>query len=307
MNPWGSDQIEEVIVKETRSSYFAEVCAAWRAAESIKPQDERVCYEPLAKYFIRTPFRILTKSRFLAEIAFWYSDRRFPGAAGELLARTRYIDDYLKARIDDGIAQLVILGAGFDTRAYRFDGLKGNVKVFEVDHPATQKVKTETINRIFGSLPENIIYVPIDFEKESLSVRLLESCYNKNLKTLFIWDGVTMYLSAEAVDETLGFVTKNSGKGSSIIFDYIFKSVVDGTCELKEAKKARKCFRRTDEHLLFGIEEGSIEEFLCERGFYQVKNVTSDFLKDTYFKGINRRRSISPLLATVHATVHPGN
>jgi methyltransferase (TIGR00027 family) len=292
-------------MKEGKPSYFAEVCAAWRAAESIKPSDERVCYEPLAKFFVRTSFRVLAKSLFLARIAFWYSDLKFPGASGELLARTRYIDDYLKACIDDGIEQLVILGAGYDTRAYRFDGLKGRVNVFEVDHPATQKVKTKRIKKIFGTLPDHVVYVPIDFDKESLDKKLLESGYNKRLKTLFIWDGVTMYLSAEAVDETLDFVANNSCKGSSITFDYMYKSVVDGTCERKDAKKAQKCFRGRDEDLTFGIAEGSIEEFLCERGFCQVKEVTGAFLKAAYFRGINRKRKVSTLLATVHATVNP--
>jgi methyltransferase (TIGR00027 family) len=135
---------------------------------------------------------------------------------------------------------LVILGAGYDTRAYRFDKLKEEVKVFEVDHPATQKVKIEKVSKALGSLPGHVVYVSVDFEKERLDKKLSESGYNKSLKTLFIWEGVTMYLTAEAVDETLAFVAGNSGKGSSIIFNYIFRSVLDGTCELEYAPKVAR-------------------------------------------------------------------
>lgn len=296
---------QEIIVKENKPSYTAEVCAAWRAAESRKPEDERVCYDPLARHFIRPKFGILISSRVLSKIGFWYSDLRFPGAAGELLARTRFIDEYLAACVEDGIEQLVILGAGYDTRPYRFGELKGKVKVFEVDHPATQRVKTAKVKKIFGSLPENVVYVPIDFGRERLDKKLFESDYNKNLKTLFIGAGVTMYIDAQAVDEIMAFVKKNSGRGSSIIFDYLFKSVLDGTCELEEAKRARRYFKQGDESLIFGIKEGTIEEFLHKRGFHKVKNISCEFFKNAYFKGINRNRKVSRLLATVHATVVP--
>jgi len=219
--------------------------------------------------------------------------------------RTRYIDDYLKACIDDGIKQLVILGAGYDSRAYRFDGLKGKVKVFEVDNPATQKEKIEKVKKILGSLPDKVVYVPIDFHKEKLDERLFESGYDKNLKTLFIWEGVTMYIAAEAVDETLAFIVNNSGEGSSNIFNYIFQSVVDGTCEMEGAKKARKYVERKGEPWTFGIEEGTTEEFLSKRGFYQVKDAGYEFLRSVYCKGANQSRKVPEFARIVHATVKP--
>ena len=90
---------------------------------------------------------------------------------GAIVARERYIDDYLQSCIDDGLEQLVILGAGYDSRAYRFEKLK-RVKVFEVDHPATQRVKVARLKEALGELPENVVFVPIDFTKETLERRL---------------------------------------------------------------------------------------------------------------------------------------
>jgi len=290
-------------MSEEKPSSSAEMVAAARATESKKPQDERICYDPLAQYFLGRKFTIFGKSHLLTKIALWKADKTAPGAVGCIVSRTRYIDKYLLKCINEGIEQLIILGAGYDSRPYRFDELKEKVKVFEIDHPATQKVKIEKIKKIFGSLPTHVTYIPIDFDKEKLETRLFESGYNKNLKTLFIWEGVTMYLTAEAVDETLSFVAHNSGRGSSIIFNYIFQSVVDGTNKAENAKKIIKSYEKRGEPLRFGIEEGTIDKFLSERGFYNVINVTGEFFKDVYFKGKNTYRNVCYLCGFVYATV----
>ena len=292
---------------EGKPSRTAGYAAEVRAVESTRPAHQRVCYDPLAKYFLSRPRRLLITNRFIAEAVLWLLGWRvFPDAVDEVLVRTRYIDDYLQECIGNGIRQLVILGAGYDCRAYRIEGLKGMVRVFEVDYPATQKVKMEKIKRIFGSLPEDVIYVPIDLVKEKLSQRLLESGYDTNLKTLFIWEGVTAYLTAYAVDETLAFVVNNSGEGSSIIFNYAYQSLVDGSCELEGAKKTREGVARDGEPYTFGIGEGAIEEFLSDRGFWQINNATLEFLKSTYLNGRIHARKVIPFCSIVHAEVRPG-
>src|SRR5512136_555844 len=155
-------------MKEQKASSSAENVAALRAAESLKPEDERVCYDPLARHFLGIKYRVFSRSRFLIKLALDNAERQSPGSFGCLAGRTRYIDDCLKACIDDGIEQLVILGAGYDTRVYRFGELKEKVKVFEVDHPATQKVKIDKVSKMLGSLPGQVVYVSVDFEKERL-------------------------------------------------------------------------------------------------------------------------------------------
>jgi len=293
-------------MKEGRPSFTAELHAIFRAGESAKPEHKRVCYDPLARYFVSTKFRIIDKTPILPKILYWSLFHLVtPGAAGESVVRTKYIDDYLEDCIGNGIKQLVILGAGYDSRAYRIEGLKETLKVFEIDHPATQEAKTKRLKRLLGSLPGHVVYVPIDFSKEKLDGRLLESGYDRNSKTLFIWEGVTMYLSAEAVDETLAFVVNNSGEGSSIIFNYIYRSVVDGTCEMKEARSTRKWLARIGEPYTFGVKQGAIDEFLSKRGYWQVNNATAEFLEGTYFKGVNQGRKVLSFEPIVHATVKP--
>src|SRR5690242_19428209 len=123
----------------------------------------------------------------------------------------------------------MILGAGYDTRAYRFADELSSVRVFELDHPVTAAVKLARVRRAFGELPEHVTYVRADLEREDLGLALVRAGYASAARTLFIWSGVSFYLSAEAVDSVLGFVRQSSGPGSSIVFDYHYQGFTDGT------------------------------------------------------------------------------
>ncbi|MCP4112259.1 MAG: SAM-dependent methyltransferase [Desulfobacteraceae bacterium] len=255
-------------MKNNKASWTAEITAIYRAAESIRPREDRICYDYYAKDFLRTSFRLILKSRILTKIALWCAvERRFPGGIASTVVRIRFIDDCLKQCIDEGIEQLVILGAGYDSRAYRFDRLKALAGVFEVDHPATQKMKKNKVRKIFGDLPKHVAYVPVDFENEKLDEKLLQSSYKNNMKTLFIWEGVSKYLTADAVDAVLAFVTNNSGKGSSIVFDYLFKYATDTGSDLKLVKRILSYQAKKSEPYIFGLQEREVEQFMWDRGF----------------------------------------
>jgi len=290
-------------MKAEKPSVSAEQVAAIRAAWSKRPEDERVCYDPLARHFLSPELASVIDDPNLTEAAAAAVEDSTPGAIGCVGARTRYIDDYLKACIENGIEQLVMLGAGYDTRPYRFGELEGKVRVFELDQPATQKAKIEKIKTIFGSTPDHVVYVPIDFDRESMAEKLYASGFDKTAKTLFIWEGVTMYITADAVDETLDFVARNSGKGSSIIFNYILQSVVDGTCQTENAEKMRQSYLQRGEPLIFGIPQGTIVEFLSQRGFCDVRDVNGEFFKNAYFGGKNIARNVCSLCGFVTARV----
>ena len=217
---------------------------------------------------------------------------------GALVTRSRYIDDYLSECIRDGIKQLVILGAGYDSRPYRFEKLRDRVRVFEVDNYATQDIKKAKLAKMFGVLPNYVTFVPLDFTKETLEKRLVESSYDKMAKTLFIMEGVAMYLNPEAMDSVLSFVTGYSGLGSSIIFDYFYKSAIDRN----EIERATVYLR---EKFTFGIEEGRIEEYLRARGFKQIHEVNNEELEGMYCTGENRGRRVISGVSIVSANVAP--
>ena len=275
-------------MRKNQSSLTAAGIAIARAVESEKPADERICYDPYARRFapgwmVRL-FGLFIKSG--------YAEWRGPGVNGFLVARERYIDDVLQKFLDDGLEQLVILGAGYDSRAYRFD-LADKVKTFEIDHPATQPDKLAKLKAVFGKVPEHVCYVSIDFNTQTLEKRLLESGYDPKLKSLFIWQGVSMYLTEDAVEATLAFVVNHSGPGSAIVFDYIYRGVLDGVQKHSEVSGMRRYRFMTGEGLTFGIAEGEIEAFMKRRGFHQVKDANVDDLRGAYFTGKNAGRKIT--------------
>jgi methyltransferase (TIGR00027 family) len=280
---------------------MAEGIAIHRFVESAKPESERICYDPYAVRFLSPETMEAYKDPVKAKALHERYERLFPGLGNSIRARVRYFDDFIKSAISKGLEQLIILGAGYDTRAYRIDGMKGKVTVFEVDHPETLQAKMVKTKEIFGSLPDHVVYVPVDFHVERLGQRLMECGYNKSLKTLFVMEGLVMYLPLEAVDDILAFVIGNSGKGSAILFDYFTDSVIKGTCDA--GRNMKEFAEKAGEPLRFGIKEGSIEVFLMERGFSKIQNVTSDDYKKAYFHGANESRAVCNLLSFAHATI----
>ena len=134
-----------------------------------------------------------------------------------LAARSRFAEDEVAKAVARGVSQYVIVGAGYDTFAYRnpFDGLR----VFEVDHPATQDDKRAHVTE----LPEaigNVSFVSMDFERESLDTVLERAGHDHAVPTCWIWEGVVMYLTREAMRATLAGVARRSARGSTLIVNY---------------------------------------------------------------------------------------
>ena len=290
-------------MENKKASRSAGIIAAHRAFDSSKDPDERICYDPFARRFLPHGFTVIGESEIPEETALNLFKNLVPGFHEFFIARTKYIDDCLQEQITNGIEQLVILGAGYDSRAYRFEELKKDIKVFEVDHPATQNIKREKLREIFQGLPDHVTFIPVDFHKENFGSILSANGYDSRLKTLFIWEGVSMYVHPDAVDETLSFISQNTGKGSSLIFDYTYHEVVAERDDRKEAKAWLKITQKSDEPLLFGIGIGELEQFLSIRGFCNIQNVTSDFFNSNYFVGINKGRESTPILSIALAEI----
>jgi methyltransferase (TIGR00027 family) len=193
-----------------------------------------------------------------------------------LIERTRFIDDHLLQAVRDGATQVVNLGAGFDTRAYRFRQELRSTKVFEVDYGPTQEYKKRRVREVIGAPPQNLVYVPIDFTRQNLGEVLRKAGYRRNQKTFFIWEGVTMYLPEDAVLATLRFVATDSVPGSSIVFDHYTKSFIDGLRlrTADQAQLAREAERQAaDEPFVFGIPDGTEQTFVSGAGLELVEHL----------------------------------
>jgi len=134
-----------------------------------------------------------------------------------IAARSRLVEDELAGLVAHGVDQYVVLGAGLDTFAYR--NPYPQLRVFEVDHPATQAWKRERLMRSDIALPASLAFAPIDFERERLSDGLASVGFDRTRPALFGWLGVVAYLELEAVDDVLRFVASGAA-GTTIVFDY---------------------------------------------------------------------------------------
>jgi methyltransferase (TIGR00027 family) len=160
---------------------------------------------------------------------------RMPVAS--LTFRTKTFDSAMLDALQAGARQVVILGAGFDSRAYRFGSQWPGVRFMEVDYPPTQEYKKQRVTAVLGSAPSNVSFVPVDFTKDRLIDQLVKSGFSRDEKAFFLWEGVTFYLPESAVRDTLRFVRDSAAPGSRIAFDYTIST--EGNVNNSESMYAR--------------------------------------------------------------------
>lgn len=225
-----------------------------------------------------------------------------PGVYEYHIARTAYFDEIMIQALKENIPQIVFLGAGYDSRPYRFKDLIRETRIFELDIHTTQQHKKELLHQADIPVPGQLIYVPINFNTDSIKDVLFEAGYDKNKKALFIWEGVTYYLPAEVVDDTLSFIKSNAPAGSSVCFDYnaLSPEMSDayGVKEMNEFMKSEN----PAEAFIFGIEEGKIELFLSERGYKAISHLTADEMEKKYLT--LRDGSTAGRVPAFHCLVH---
>jgi methyltransferase (TIGR00027 family) len=285
----------------------AEAAAALRAA-GARERDQRIRGpDELAARFVASGPRLtaLVKIPFVRRLAPKLAERILPGAYWYEIARVRHMDRILCAELSAGARQLVVLGAGFDTRAYRFADRLARVATFEVDHPATAALKRERVRTIFGSLPRHVRYVDADLHAGDLGARLRTAGFSERLRTHLIWSGVTPYLEAHAVDAVLGWLAARVRSGSSIVFDYAFREAVEGGAAFYGAPRLRRRLAEAGEPLLFGIPRGACAGFLAERGLELVSELSPEQLERRYLIRGDGRPAGRPygFVAIAHARV----
>jgi len=173
--------------------------------------------------------------------------------------RTKRFYAALLDALQNGARQVVVLGAGFDSRAYRFQSQLGNVRVMEVDYGPTQAYKKQRLGEILEVIPSNVSFVPMDFTKDNLLEQLRNAGYSEQQKTFFLWEGVTYYLPESAVKDTLHFVRDHSAAGSRIAFDYFGANNPSLNNPLHQ-------YARWGEPLLFGFPNDSARESVQQEG-----------------------------------------
>ena len=255
-------------MKENQASRTAQSMALFRALESGRPPRERLFADEFAAMFLSPPMRLAARvagqfALVRTSLIAWI-DRRWPGARASAVARTCLIDRGLRQALMAEIRQVVILGAGYDSRAYRIEGIE-DAKVFEVDRRETQAMKRRVLMQRLCPFPPHVVFVETDFMKQTLAEVLASSGFDPDRKAFFIWEGVTNYLDERAVDATLRFVGSNA-PGSQIAFTYTHRGLLDGSGAFSVSPNVLRHLQRAGEPWTFGFYPTELPSYLHARG-----------------------------------------
>ena len=266
---------------EITTSRTAEWTCVSRAASSLESDSHYRSDDHIALLLVPTFLRFLLH---IPLIRRFYNQVIAPKGIYEYtIARTRYIDAIFKEVLAEKFDQILIFGAGFDTRALRFQTEAGDTKIFELDVPITQKAKRGQYAKRGLSIPANVEFVSIDFDKESLSEKLEEAGFGRDGRSLFVLEGLLMYLQPESVDETFKVIARFAGEGSEVVFDYVRASVLrqEGSCYGE--RDIVRTVAKAGERWYFGTEEGELEQFLKKYGLRVVEHKDAQELERMYF------------------------
>jgi methyltransferase (TIGR00027 family) len=249
-----------------------------REPEAIRGPDD------MAEKFLTPLWRFVLNTEPLRLFARRIMTKRLPGSYGFVIPRSKSFDAFVQRELEAGAKQLVVLGAGYDSRAYRFREaiLRNGGRAFEIDTAPTIARKKEKVQAILGELPAHVTYVPVDFDRGSMDGPLERAGYDPKVRSIFTWEGVSFYVSDAAVDAVLGFVETKSGPASGIVFDYIYRSVVDGTSATPDAARTAAYVAARGEPFTFGLDETRVGAFLAERGLTLDENLLSTDMEARY-------------------------
>jgi methyltransferase (TIGR00027 family) len=275
--------------------------ATCRLIEQSQPEEIRLFNDPVVKDLVGTPIRVLMQFESLRKFTIKQTDAIMQGIYGAQICRTRFIDDAVQAALSQRIAQAVILGAGLDTRPYRLAGME-RVNVFEVDLPSVQEDKKKKLQKHFDRLPEHVTFLPIDFETQSLEAVFTGTAFDPSRPAVFVWEGVTQYLSEEAVRRTLAFVG-TSAPGSILVFTYVLKSIIERRSDIPGADKMMDVVAKNNAPWLFGLEPSSVASFLNPFHLQVIEDVVNAEYQASYLKPLGRKLVVFEGERVVQATV----
>jgi methyltransferase (TIGR00027 family) len=256
------------------------------AIEQYWPEGERIITDDLAYQILPLGSRFWVRvSGRLKDWLIRKTEGTVPGLWGGMMVRKRYIDDKAAEAADGHIEAVVNLGAGFDTRAFRLQAL-AEVPVWEVDLPQNIDAKRPRLEKLFQKIPDHVTLVPIDFDHQDLATVLASHGYRPDRKTLYIWEGVTQYVTEEGIRATFDLLAK-APPGSRLVFTYTPKDFIDGEVFYGQEYLYRQMLVKN--HIwLFGIDPERVDDFIGEYGWRVVEHLGYDELDERYVKPTGR-------------------
>ena len=270
-------------MRETAPSRTAEAVAFCRATDQRRAPPDRVLDDPHARLFLSRLFRAALGTLEATGTLGKRTEKLLsPGLIAFVLARHRFIDDHLQRALADGATQVLLLGAGYDTRPWRFAEALKDRTVFEVDHPATAARKAEIVARhSFPAVDRRLI--AIDFERESIHDRLVNAGFEVGARTFVVWEGVSMYLTREAVKATVKTVRTLVGPNSRLAMDFWY--LVDSPSVVATAHRmSPHLLHLLGEPMTFGIHPEDAPDFMRRLGMRVVDLADAGELERRYVR-----------------------
>ena len=267
---------------EKRTSMTAEMTCLMRA---LSYRDRSSIYRSndyIAPLLISSFLNTLAKTSIFRNIYKYLAPK---GIYEYIIARTKYIDEVFEKYKQD-IGQVVLLGAGFDSRSIRFNDQLKHAAFFELDSPITQESKLARLKEKKIKIPANINYIPINFNKETIMEKLTEYGFLRDRVSLFLLEGLTMYLNEKSIDATFNMIYDIAARGSMVVFDYVYSSVIRRENTYRDEGKISNMVGAFGEKWSFGIEKGDINHFLSKYGFTLTDEANSTALEKRYFTNI---------------------
>jgi methyltransferase (TIGR00027 family) len=281
----------------SRTALGAGVC---RLIEQYQPEETRLFNDPIVKDLVGATIRWMMQLAVMRNFTMQQTDAVAKGIFGAQICRTRYIDDAAQAALAQGFTQVVILGAGFDTRPYRLPGME-RVRTFEVDLPAVQNDKKSKLQKSLGKLPERVTFIPIDFDTQTLDAVLSGTGFDPSKPAVFLWEGVTQYITEAAVRQTLAFIGK-SAPGSILLFTYVLKSIIERRSDIPDANRMMDTVAKNSPWI-FGLEPAEIPAFLKPFHLALIADVGNVDYQKKYLQPIGRKLVVSEAERIVQARV----
>jgi methyltransferase (TIGR00027 family) len=263
--------------RHSETALFATIC---RAVDALDANSETK--DLLAINFLPPKVRFFIKFNWVRKNFKAKNQKMTPGAYEYLIARTAYFDEKFKEGLQQNVSQIVLLGSGYDSRAYRFANLNKSTQIYELDAQTTQERKLQLLSKAEIDVPDNVTMIPINFNKDSIEEALRNHGYNNDASTLILWEGVSMYLEPDAVEATLDFVSGNNK--NTIVFDYITSVTEDNTGSLYGVKQFMETWtkHREGEPFRFSVEEQTIERLLNQHGLKLIDSMDSNDIHNAY-------------------------
>jgi methyltransferase (TIGR00027 family) len=295
-----------------RKDGTAQGVAKQRLIESLAKPENRVIYDPYAENFVLGSGIIKLMGH---KLSVWLTKKFVPGFHEHLISRTRFIDDLIEKYAAKKFEQYVILGAGYDSRAHRLN-LPSGLKIFEVDQVQVQEKKLSKLSDDISN-SKNITYVNIDFNIQSLKEQLLNAGFDKSKSTIFTLEGVSQYITKEAINSTLNelaILTKNS---NSILFISYVNRLLRKNPKACFGKGYVKCERkaaliqnlsaRSGEPWISLYSSEEIKDLLSQNGYLLKEDNTLADLNSKYFTPIKRTIPENQIFKLEHFVVSESN